>query len=98
MIETNPIAMGHSLETSIRRYLRSALPISRNYPKLSGEIERLLNQAGLVLKGPFVEALPDFHKGGSLQALAAGKAPLLHRDFHRLPENEFTRLAAQAPR
>jgi ATP-dependent helicase YprA (DUF1998 family) len=91
MIETNPIAMGRSLETSIRRYLMSALPISRNYPKLAGEIERLLNQPGLILKGPFVEALPDFHKGGSLQALATGEAPLLHRDFDRLLENEFTR-------
>ena len=91
MIETNPIAMGRSLETSIRRYLRSALPISRNYPKLAGEIERLLEQQNLVIKGPFIEALPDFHKGGSLQALAASETPLLHRDFARLPENEFTR-------
>src|SRR3990170_4808747 len=91
MNKTNPITMGRSLETSIRRYLRSALPISRNYPKLAGEIERLLNQPELLLKGPFVEALPDFHKVGSLRALATGEAPLLHRDFARLLENEFTR-------
>jgi ATP-dependent helicase YprA (DUF1998 family) len=83
--------MGRSLEASIRRYLRAALPIGRNYPKLAGEIERLLNQPGLLLKGPFVEALPDFHKAGSLQALATGEAPLLHQDFTQLPENEFTR-------
>ncbi len=83
--------MGHSLETSIRRYLRSALPISRKYPKLAGEIERLLNQPGLLLKGPFVEALPDYHKAGSLRALATGEAPLLHQDFAMLPENEFIR-------
>ena len=91
MTEINPIAIGRSLETSIRRYLRSALPVSHNYPKLAGEIERLLNQPGLLLKGPFVEALPDFHKGSSLQALAAGETPLLHRGFDRLPESEFTR-------
>jgi superfamily II DNA or RNA helicase len=91
MIETNPVEIGRSLEISIRRYLRSALPVSRNYPKLAGEIERLLSQPGLLLKGPFVEALPDYHKDGSLQELATGEAPLLHRDFNRLSENEFTR-------
>lgn len=91
MNETDPIAMGRSLETSIRRYLRSALLISRTYPKLAGGIERLLNQPGLLLKGPFVEALPDFHKAGSLRALATGEAPLLHPDFARLLDNEFTR-------
>lgn len=91
MNEVNPIAIGRSLETSIRRYHRSALPISRTYPKLTGEIERLLSQPGLLLKGPFVEALPDFHKADSLQFLATGDAPLLHRDFDRLLENEFTR-------
>src|SRR4051812_33850799 len=91
MIETNPIVMGRGLEKSIRRYLKSALPISRNYPKLASEIEQLLEQPGLLLKGPFVEALPDFRKGESLQSLSTGADPLLHPDFARLPENEFER-------
>src|SRR4051794_17052111 len=91
MIETNPITMGQGLETSIRRYLRSALPVSRNYPKLTAEIERLLNETGLLLKGPYVEALPDYRKVGSLELLATGEHPLLHRDFAQLPENEFSR-------
>jgi ATP-dependent helicase YprA (DUF1998 family) len=91
MNETNPITMGRNLETSVRRYLRSALPISRNYPKLAGEIDWLLNQPELLMKGPFVEALPDFHKTGSVQVLATGRAPLLHRDFVGLTESEFTR-------
>ena len=91
MNETNPITMGRGLEASVRRYLRSALPISRTYPKLAGEIERLLNQSGLLLKGPYVEALPDFRKGESLQSLATGKAPLLHQDFSKLVEIEYTR-------
>lgn len=91
MIETNPITMGRGLEDSIRRYLKSALPVSRNYPKLLGEIERLLDQPGLLLKGPYVEALPDFRKGESLETLATGVNPLLHPDFSRLPENEYKR-------
>lgn len=91
MIETNPIQVAQGLETSIRRYLKSALPVSRKYPQLREEIERLLNQAGLLLKGPFVEALPDFQKGGSLESLTTGEKPLLHKDFALLPENEFVR-------
>jgi len=91
MTETNPIVIGRSLETSIRRYLRSALPVSRNYPRLGAEIERLLNQPGLLLKGPFVEAVSDYSKAESLQALAAGESPLVHPDFSFLPESEFTR-------
>jgi ATP-dependent helicase YprA (DUF1998 family) len=91
MLETNPIELGKDLERAIRGYLKSALPVSRNYPQLAAEIERLLNQPGRLLKGPFVEALPDFQKGGSLRALATGKAPLLHQDFEKLPDNEFAR-------
>jgi ATP-dependent helicase YprA (DUF1998 family) len=91
MIETNPIHVAQGLETSIRRYLKSALPVSRNYPRLRAEIEDLLNQSGLLLKGPFVEAIPDFEKEGSLSSLATGESPLLHNDFARLPDNEFLR-------
>jgi ATP-dependent helicase YprA (DUF1998 family) len=89
--ETNPILIGRSLETSIRRYLRSALPVSRNYPRLAAEIERLLNEPGLLLKGPFVEAVPDYPKAESLRELTAAKNSLLHPDFSLLPESEFGR-------
>ncbi len=91
MRESNPIDLGRRLETTIRRYLRSALPISRNYPKLANEIEQLLNERDLLLKGPFIESIPDFQKGLSLQSLTRGESPLLHTDFDRLPENEFSR-------
>lgn len=91
MNETNPITLGRYIESGIRRYLKSALPISRNYPRLAQEVDRLLSEPGLLLKGPFVEALPDFKKGDSLEVLATGEAPLLHPDFARLIGNEFTR-------
>lgn len=91
MKEANPVTLSRSLEAIIRRYLRSALPISRKYPNLAREIEQLLMQPGLLLKGPFVEALPDYHKAGSLRALTTGEAPLLHQDFALLSANEFIR-------
>src|ERR1051325_5826607 len=83
--------MGHNLEYGIRRYLKSALRVSRNYPLLTKEIERLLNQPGLLLQGPFVEAIPDFHKEGSLYQLCSGKTPLLHQDFAQLSDIELKR-------
>jgi ATP-dependent helicase YprA (DUF1998 family) len=91
MIEINPITTGQSLEDGLRRYIRSALPVNRNYPRLNEEIDRLLEEPELLLKGPFVEAVPDFPKGASLFSLASGRDPLIHRDFSRLPEHEFNR-------
>jgi ATP-dependent helicase YprA (DUF1998 family) len=91
MIEMNPITLAGVVEDNIRRYLKSALPINRNYPRLRGAIETLLNQKGQLLKGPYVEALPDFQKSTSLQSLTIGETPLLTKQFAELPENEFTR-------
>jgi ATP-dependent helicase YprA (DUF1998 family) len=45
----------------------------------------------LLLKGPFVEALPDFIKGESLEALTQSESPLLHPAFSRLSATEFER-------
>ena len=89
MTERNPIQLGRELEATLRRYLRTALPINRNFPKLRQRLDEALKQPGLLLKGPFVETLPDFHKAGSLRELVA--EGLLHRDFDQLDEREFTR-------
>src|SRR5438067_1000836 len=89
MIEQNPIALGRTLEKSVRRYLQAALPISPKYPHLRDEVARSLEQKELLLKGPFVETLPDFEKGASLtELIAEGK---LHTDFAKLDERELTR-------
>ena len=91
MAEQNPILLGREIETTLRRYLRSALPVSRNYPRLREQLARALEQQELLVKGPYVEALPDFVKGESLAKLTAGATPLLHSDFAKLPEREFQR-------
>src|SRR5437899_6086662 len=89
MTEQNPITLGRALESAVRRYLRAALPISPKYPRLREEVARALEQKELLLKGPFVEALPDFVKGPSLaRVVAAGK---LQADFAKLDEREFNR-------
>jgi len=89
MTERNPIQLGRDLEATLRRYLRTALPINRNFPKLRQRLDDALKQPGLLLKGPFVETLPDFHKIKSLRELVA--EGLLHRDFDQLDEREFAR-------
>lgn len=88
MTEQNPIELGRELEQTLRRYLQTALPINRNFPKLRQRVEQAL-KPGLLVKGPFVEALPDFHKGRTLDDLV--KKGLLHQDFGRLEERERMR-------
>ncbi|MCI0626214.1 MAG: DEAD/DEAH box helicase [Acidobacteria bacterium] len=90
-IERNPVILGQQLVAAIRSYLKSALPVNHRYPRLRREVTRALEQAELLLKGPFVEALPDFEKGPSLQALATKANPLLHSEFSQLPQEEYQR-------
>jgi ATP-dependent helicase YprA (DUF1998 family) len=85
MTEQNPVVFGKTLETTIRRYLKAALPISQKYPRLRQAINKALEQRELLLKGPFVEALPDFIKRSSLREMIGGETPLLHPDFRQLP-------------
>lgn len=91
MHEQNPIVLGSVIEATIRRYLESALPIHRNYPKLRDAIRKELRRKQLLLKGPFVETLPDFLKGRSLKSIVDSEDSHLHRDFSKLPEAEYTR-------
>jgi hypothetical protein len=91
MIEQNPIALGRTLEGSIRRYLEASLPVSLKYPRLRKEITAALGERDRLVKGPFVEALSDFEKATSLKALVTGSSALLHGDFARLPANEYER-------
>jgi hypothetical protein len=91
MNEQNPINLGLEIENTIRRYLKASLPVSHRFPNLREALHQALGQKDLLLKGPHVEALPDFVKGVSLESLATGTRPLLHSDFAKLSENEFRR-------
>jgi hypothetical protein len=91
MTEQNPIQLGRELKDTLRRYLKAALPVSTRSPHLREAVHRALDEQAELVKGPFVETLPDFVKGVSLQALAGGNSPLIHQSFSRLPEHEFKR-------
>lgn len=91
MIEQNPIKLGVQLEDTVRRYLQAALPVKRQYPRLKAEIAKALQQKDRILKGPFVETLPDFEKGASLKDLTEGEGGFLHGDFSKFSANEYER-------
>lgn len=50
MSEQNPVILGLTLESTLRRYLKSALPISQRYPILRQAINTCLEQGELLLK------------------------------------------------
>ena len=85
MIEQNPVVLGQTIEATIRRYLRAALPISPKYPRLRQAVNAAFEQPDLLVKGPFVESLPDYVKRSSLSSMISEKPPLLHHDFAQLP-------------
>src|SRR5262245_45730618 len=89
MKEIDPIGLHEDLKARVRRYLLTSLPISERFPLLRKQAQKALSEPDKLVKGPFVEALPDFPKGRSLQDHV--KAGLLHEGFSRLKAAEFTR-------
>ncbi len=90
MYESNPLVLYETLNQTLRRYISTTLPISRRYPRLQDAFQKLLNEQELV-KGPFVEALPDFKKGHNPGALLRCNGGFLHDTLGQLPENILNR-------
>lgn len=80
MFESNPIHLVENLKTTLKRYISTSLPINSRYPVLQQAFYKLVDQQELV-KGPYVEALPDFEKGVSLSTLMESNAGFLHKGF-----------------
>ena len=85
MSESNPLVLFETLKATLQRYIPTTLPISRRYPRLQTEFRRLLSEQTLV-KGPYVEALPDFQKGRRLIDLIHPPGGYLHSELKDLPE------------
>jgi len=90
MFESNPIYLVENLKTTLNRYIATTLPINRRYPKLQEAFHDLVEKQTLV-KGPYVEALPDFEKGSSLRMLLQSNGGFLHEGFQGLPEHILDR-------
>lgn len=90
MSETNPIVLVENLKSTLHRYITTTLPVSRRYPNLQQQVKDLVAGQPLV-KGPYIEGLPDFEKGVSLAELCEDRGGFLHNDFSKLPKSVFQR-------
>lgn len=85
MAESNPLELFRTLRETLERYIPTTLPISRRYPELGRAFRERLREQELV-KGPYVEALPDFEKGRPLGRLLRARGGFLHDGLGVLPE------------
>ncbi|WP_171022050.1 DEAD/DEAH box helicase [Cohaesibacter sp. CAU 1516] len=84
--ELDPLTFKNSLEETLGRYTTTAAAVSSaRAPELARTIRRMVNDVDLV-KGPFVESLPDFEKGPSLRGLV--EEGLLHPAWGGLEDKE----------
>ena len=90
MSESNPLELVDNLRTTLEAYLPTTLPISRRYPRLAKEFRQMIAKQPLV-KGPYVEALPDFEKGRTLGELLRSRGGFLNDGMDRLPRSWLDR-------
>ena len=90
MPEHNPLVLYRGLRDTLRRYIPTTLPIARRYPELRAAFRALIEQKELV-KGPFLEALPDFEKGGSLGSMLRREGGFLNDGLGALAAQVLSR-------
>lgn len=81
-IEIDPVELQTDLKDRMRRYLQTALPIHRRFPRLREQAVSELSRENTLVRGPYLEALPDFPKGRSLNDFV--EEGLLHEGFRSL--------------
>jgi ATP-dependent helicase YprA (DUF1998 family) len=87
--ELEPLAFRDELRASIARFISTVAPISSHRaPLLAQQYKDALKREDLV-KGPYLEALPDYEKGASLRDLV--RDGVLCEAWSRLERNEFGR-------
>ncbi|MBA4130091.1 MAG: hypothetical protein C0519_01560 [Hyphomicrobium sp.] len=71
MKELDPIVFRNQLRATIARFISTSAPVSSiRAPRLALKLnEALKSEAVSLIKGPFVESLPDFEKGKSIKQM-----------------------------
>ena len=87
--EIDPLKLQDDVQRQIQRFLLTALPISRRFPKLRAQADAFLSRTNALVKGPFLEAIPDFPKGLSLREMV--EEGLLHKGFSLLGRSVYER-------
>ena len=103
--DLDPLQLRDRLRDTLERYLSTAVPISATRaPELAEAVREQIAGEGSLVKGPFVESLPDFEKGCSLvdlvdtdlfsehwRSLERTDAKLFHRLLHAHQETAVRR-------
>jgi ATP-dependent helicase YprA (DUF1998 family) len=88
-IEIDPVELQKDLHDRMQRYLLTALPIHRRFPKLRAQASAELSSNNTLVRGPYLEALPDFPKTKSIKDLV--DAGTLHEGFRDMDPKVFNR-------
>jgi len=83
-VEVDPVRLQSDLLGRMQRYLLTALPIHRRFPILRKQAIDELSKSESLVKGPYLEALPDFPKGRSLDQMVDDG--ILHPGFRHIEE------------
>ncbi len=76
MSDLDPLKLRDTLRESLARYTATAVPISdERAPRLATRVRQAIHQAGATMvRGPYLESLPDFEKGRSIGQLVESGA------------------------
>lgn len=88
-VEVDPVSLQEELRDRMSRYLLTALPINSKFPMLREAAHQQFAKDNQLIKGPFLEALPDFPKSNSLSKLV--DEGLLHSGFKKLSDEVLNR-------
>lgn len=88
-MEIDPVALQNDIRERMRRYLLTTLPIHRRFTELRKQAETELSRSANLIRGPYLEALPDFPKGKSLDDLV--EEGLLHEGFRKINDEVLQR-------
>lgn len=90
MSEANPLVLAENLEATLKRYIATTVPVHSRYPELQEGFWKSLKQENLV-KGPYIETIPDFEKGRPLRALLKKQGGFMHDAFEALDSSILDR-------
>lgn len=82
MTDANPLQFCDRLRETLVRYLTTTIGVSEDHPDLARRIRDELETGAALVKGPFLETLPDFEKGRSIKDLC--QSGVFHRDWSAL--------------
>jgi len=88
-IEIDPVSLQNDLQDRMQRYLQTALPIHRRFPELRKAAQEQFSAEATLVRGPYLEALPDFPKEQSIEDLV--NEGLLHEGLRHMASDVFTR-------